>query len=81
MSARRRRAWGSAKDDPQLATRISQDSKDKLDRIADALGLSLGNTLDLILQHAEVDEHGRPSWYEGRPVSDEQEELPLNRSA
>lgn len=45
---------------------VSPASKDKLDRVADALGLSLGQVLDLVFENTHVDADGRPSWWSGQ---------------
>jgi len=67
-------------DNPQLAVRISPANFDKVERMADALGVSKAAIVDEILSRELLDEHGRPPWWT-RPVPQDQQELPLQRPA
>ncbi|MEJ7831586.1 MAG: hypothetical protein WKF79_01610 [Nocardioides sp.] len=57
--------------------RIPADVKAKLERVADALGKSQSQVLELIIANTEVDADGRPSFWEGHLPIDTQTELPL----
>lgn len=64
----------------QLGARVMPANKAKAAEIAQALGISVNAYLDALLEHEELDERGRPVWWD-RPVPADQEELPLTRSA
>lgn len=60
----------------QLGARVMPEHKEKVAAIAAALGISVNAYLDALLAHEELDERGRPIWWD-RPVPADQEELPL----
>lgn len=64
----------------QLGARVQPERKKKTERIAAALGISVNAYLDALLEHEQLDEHGRPLWWD-RPVPADQEEMPLSQSA
>lgn len=64
----------------QLGARVMPQNKAKAAQIAQALGISVNAYLDALLEHEELDERGRPVWWD-RPVPADQEELPLTQSA
>lgn len=80
---------------PELRGRVDPDRYAKASRIADAIGVSVGTYLDELVKREELDEHGRPIWWttpvrheagvmvwETSPARpDQQEELPLDKSA
>lgn len=70
MSNRKRRRRGTPV--VQLNLTVNPDAKAKIDQIADTLGLSEGIIFDLIMEHIEVDEHGRPTFYDG-PLPEDQD--------
>lgn len=78
-SIRQRRTRGGPA--VQFNTRIDPTAKAKIDKIADALRLSQGQVVDLLLGHVEVDAHGRPDFWDGPLPTDAQKELPLAKSA
>lgn len=81
MVTRQRRLRGEGKTTVALNAHIEPIAKAKIDRIADALGKSQGQILDLILRSVDVDANGRPGFYKGPLASEENEELPFATSA
>lgn len=82
MTAQRaRRARGSNKYVVAFNTKLTPTSKAKIDRVADAVGISQGQALDLLLEQVDVDAHGRPDGYDGPLATDDEKELPLQQSA
>jgi hypothetical protein len=65
-------------DNVALYADVPRRTKTKVDAAADAMGLSMAQALEVIVDLVEVDEQGRPRGWTG---DDDQEELPLNRSA
>lgn len=72
MSQQPRRDYGAARDFRGFHVKIAPESHAKLHRMAAALGVSLGALVDLMAEHAEVDENDRPTW-----AADMRQELPL----
>lgn len=65
-----------------LNTRVAPAAKATIDTVADALGKSQGQAIDLIFQHVQVDEQGNVTINSGILVArDDQEELPLRNTA
>jgi hypothetical protein len=64
----------------QFKTRIHAARRAKASQVADALGISLGTYIDALLEREQLDERGRPVWWQD-PVPRDQEELPLSHSA
>lgn len=60
-----------------LYAKVDAPLKAKLDKVADAVGISQGGALELVLEHLEIDANGRPSWYDGPLATEELETLPL----
>lgn len=58
----------------QLNVRVHADRKRKVERIADALGVSVNAYMDSLLAREQVDDAGRPLWW-ADPVPRDQEEL------
>jgi hypothetical protein len=77
MAQRARRQRGTGIHNIAFFAEIPPATKAKLKAAADALELSYGQVLEILVDLVEVDEHGRPVHW---PDPD-QEELPLNRSA
>ncbi len=63
-----------------LGVRLCEGNFAKLDRMADALGLSKAAVVDMWLEEVELDARGRPAGWK-IPVPKDQEELPLGRTA
>lgn len=78
---RQRRTRGTGKLTVALNAHIEPSAKDKIDMVADLLGRSQGQVLDLMLDHTKVDAHGRPAFWEGPLATDYQRELPMASSA
>lgn len=76
----RRRARGTAKDNVQLNTLVPQEDKDFIFALAERLGLSTGEAMEIIIAHlrTEVQPDGIPSWIDRREVS---EELPISKAS
>lgn len=81
MNTRQRRLRGTAAERPALYARVDHSCKAKVERVADALGISQAQALELLLLHVEVDANGRPPWYDGPLATEEQEELPIGHLA
>jgi len=79
--SRQRRTRGTGKLTVALNVHIDTTAKDKIDRVADKLGRSQGQVLDLMLNHTEVDANGRPEFWDGPLATDYQRELPMASSA
>jgi hypothetical protein len=78
MSSRgEQRRRGTGLSNVSLFGRVAPEVKAKVDRAADAMGISQSRALEEFIRRVDVDEHGRPNGWAG----DDQEELPLNRSA
>lgn len=45
-----------------VTARLAPDVQDKLNRVAEALGISVSATLCELVERLEVDEHYRPAW-------------------
>lgn len=58
----------------QLNVRVHEDRRKKVERIADALGISVNAYIDSLLAHEQLDATGRPLWW-ADPVPRDQEEL------
>lgn len=69
----RHRPSGSTKDYVVLFARVRPEHRAKAHRMAAALDISLGDLVDQLLQHAQVDENDRPLWAD-EPAH---QELPL----
>ncbi|MDQ3157304.1 MAG: hypothetical protein M3Q98_11345 [Actinomycetota bacterium] len=78
---RQRRMRGTGKSTVALNVHIDPTAKAKIDKVADALGKSQGQVLDMILNHTLVDAHGRPAFWDGPLATDVHLELPLATSA
>ena len=74
---RQRRARGTGKKMVALNVHIDPAMKAKIDLVADALGRTQGRVLDLMLANIEVDNDGRPEFWDGPLASEHFEELPL----
>lgn len=74
---RQRRLRGTGKFTVAFNAHIDQSTKSKIDIVADALGKSQGQVLDLLLQQIEVARDGRPAFWDGPLASELNEELPL----
>jgi hypothetical protein len=77
MTHRARRRRGTGLDNIALYADVPRRTKAKVDAAADAMGLSMAQALEVLVDLVDVDEQGRPRGW----VADDQEELPLNRSA
>ena len=64
----------------QLNARVLPDRREKALRAAEALGISVNAYIDALLDREQLDERGRPLWWDS-PVPTDQEELPLKTSA
>ncbi len=80
-TTRRRRPRGTGKDTVPVNAMIDPSIKAKIDRVADALSLSQGQVIDLLLAHVDVDANGRPAFWDGPLATDTHQELPLARPA
>lgn len=80
-SNRQRRTRGTGKSVVALNAHIDPAIKAKIERVADALGKSQGQVLDLMLGNIVVDADGRPAFWSGPLATDVQKELPLAVSA
>ncbi|MGE0341566.1 MAG: hypothetical protein AB7N73_14625 [Gemmatimonadales bacterium] len=78
---RRRKARGTAKDRKALYLEVDPAAVAKIELVANALGRSKASTLELMLAAIDVDEHGRPEFWEGPLPADLQEELPLQSAS
>ncbi|WP_223695376.1 hypothetical protein [Leifsonia poae] len=54
--------------------KIEQTSKDKMDAVAAAMGVSAAVLLEEMIDRLDLDEHGVPTWW----TPDNSEELPIN---
>lgn len=81
VHSRQRRTRGTGKLTVALNAHIDPAAKVKIDQVADALGRSQGQVLDLMLNHTEVDANGRPGFWDGPLATDYQRELPMASSA
>ncbi len=63
-----------------IYARVDPDAHAKAHAAAAALGVSVAAYVEQLLARDEVDETGRPVWWEG-PPSTSQEELPLRQTA
>ena len=72
----RRRARGSAVGYPQVNYQIPQDCKDKLEAIANRMGLSAAEALEAVIEHLELTTDGLPRWFVAH-----QEALPMQRAS
>lgn len=64
-----------------FSARIDGKLKRRVDAVADAIGVSQGRALELILENLEIDANGRPSWWTGPLAVAEDEELPLQSAS
>lgn len=63
-----------------LYARVAPHNMAKAQAAAGALGTSVAAYLDALLEHEQLDETGRPAWWDQQvPASSNQEELPLQR--
>ncbi len=82
MSTRARTPRGTGTDRVQVAFRVSGSTKAKVNRMADALGLSQSQVMELALEQVDVDADGTVWVGDQILVSHEpQEELPLASTA
>lgn len=54
---------------------VPEEIRDKVERAADSLGISMAMYMIELIAHDELDETGRPTWYPAEV--EEQEEFPL----
>lgn len=82
MSTRIRTPRGTGEDRVQIAFRVSGQAKTKVNRMADALGLSQSQVMELALSAIDIDDDGFV-FVGDVPlvVPASQEELPLSRTA
>lgn len=82
MSTRARTPRGTGIDRVQVAFRVSGSTKAKVNRMADALGLSQSQVMELALGQVDVDADGNV-WVGDQVlmIDESQEELPLASSA
>jgi hypothetical protein len=59
----------------EVRVRVTESQHEKLQAMADALGVSAASLVDRMLAREEVDEFGRPLWW--RELVADQQELPL----
>lgn len=59
-----------------LKGRVQRENKDKVEKIAEALGISAAAYLDALIAQERVDAEGRPLWWT-EPTPADQQELPL----
>lgn len=45
-----------------MNSRVQQETKDKADATADALGITLGRYVQMLVDRDQLDEYGRPLW-------------------
>ena len=77
MADRRRKPRGTAKNRQPLYLEVDPQTVDKITSLASVLGRSKAATLDLILTHTEVDDDGRPTFWDGPLADDMDERLPI----
>lgn len=67
VTERRRpyRQRGTVLSKVNMSVKLDAPLKAKLDKVADAVGISQGGALELVLENLEIDANGRPSWYDG----------------
>jgi len=70
----------NARDAVAVGVRVHPEQRAKLDAIADALGVSISAYVERLIEREQLDDRGRPVWWD-RPVSRDQEELLLPQSA
>lgn len=84
MTMRSRTPRGTGEDRVQIAFRVSGPAKAKVNHMADAMGLSQSQVIELALANVQVDDSG-VVWVGEVPLhvneSDNQGELPLSRTA
>lgn len=80
-SARRRKPRGTAKDRKALYLEIDPATIAKIERVATALGRSKAVTLEMMLAAIDVDDAGRPEFWDGPLATELQEELPLQNAS
>lgn len=81
MSTRTRTPRGTGMDRVQVGFRVSGSAKTKLNHMADCVGLSQSQVLELLLEHVDVDSDGTV-WVGDAILShDSQEALPLASTA
>jgi hypothetical protein len=73
----RTRKYGEAKTKVALLGKVDRRVKTKVERVAEALGMSQAAAMELMLDSVKVDANGRPEFFEGPLPSDTQKELPL----
>lgn len=69
------------KDLPTLVAKVRPSVKAKVERVAEALGISQAAATELLLDSIEVDANGRPAFYRGPLPTDVDEELPLQSAS
>lgn len=74
-----RRAWGDAKDRPQLAVKIGREQKSLIERTAAHLGISQAMALDMMLERITTTHSGIPTWAE--EIKPEEGTLPYEKIA
>lgn len=83
MTTRTRTPRGTGDDRVQVGFRVSGHAKAKVNRMADALGLSQSQVMEMALSAIDVDDEGLV-WVGDVPLvapTDHQEELPLPKTA
>lgn len=75
-SRRPYRPHGSVRSKANLFAKVDPSLKVKLDRLADAVGVSQGAALELVLENLQIDANGRPPWYDG-PLADDKADSSL----
>ncbi|WP_344203790.1 hypothetical protein, partial [Aeromicrobium alkaliterrae] len=79
--SRARRVRGEGKSTLPLNAHIDLTTKDKLELLANARGLTQGRLIDALVHETRIDSDGRPEFYDGPMAADFFEELPLATSA
>ena len=64
-----------------MLAKVDPAVKAKVEKVAQALGVSQAAAVEAMLMHAHVDAHGRPDWFDGPLATDAHEELPLASTA
>ncbi len=78
--AGRRRRTATANATAVLQARVAPQVRTKAHETADALGVSMAVYIQRLIEHDELDERGRPTWWT-EEYDAHQEELPLQHSA
>lgn len=77
----RTRKRGEAKAKTALLAKVDPAVKTKVERVAQALGISQAAATELMLDSVAVDANGRPAFYDGPLAITEEEELPLQSAS